>query len=170
MYNDINLIQSIKKLKKNFKYNAIILSGSTKRVLEAGAPDLPIEILKLKLPILALCYGYEWIVKVLGGKIATFEDGNEHKYNKFIEFNKPFNLSKQKYFFYHYDYIKELPFTNKIKGIVNDWEPLYTHDDQIWIAQNKHMKILGLQFHPESHRKSGIAFYSAWINWLKENM
>lgn len=163
-YNIINLIDILKSYKKAYKYNAIILSGSSKRILEEGKPDLPKDIFRLKIPILGLCYGFQWMVKVLGGKVATFSDNEEHKYNKFIEFKKPFTVDKQKYYFYHHDYILELPPDS------TGWESLYKYDNQIWIAENKKMGILALQFHPESHKKSAIAFYSAWIAWLKENM
>jgi GMP synthase-like glutamine amidotransferase len=174
VYNTSNLIDILQNYKKIYKYNAIILSGSSKRVLEEGAPDLPKEILRLKIPILGLCYGFQWMVKVLGGKVATFLDKKEHKYNKWIEFKKPFNISTEKYYFYHHDYIQELPHSG------SQWESIYennqnnvnekNNEHQIWIAENKKMGLLGLQFHPESHRKSAIAFYSTWIAWLKENI
>jgi GMP synthase-like glutamine amidotransferase len=165
-YNTMNIIDIIKDYKSQFKYNVIILSGSTKRVLQDGSHDLPKNILRLKIPVLALCYGYEWIVKVLGGKVATFENNKEHVYNKFIEFKKPFTVSKQKYHFYHHDYIKELP----SGGNNNEWVALCVHDDQIWAAHNEKLQIMCLQFHPEFHKKSGIEFYSKFIAWLKEKI
>jgi GMP synthase-like glutamine amidotransferase len=156
-YNQPNII---KYLRHN-NINAIILSGSRKRILEENSPTLPHKIIKLGIPILALCYGFEWIAKLVGGNVATFKDKKLHKYNKFLKFEQPFKVPPKKYAFNHHDYINDLP---------NGWDKLIIYDDQIWVAYNKQSKILGLQFHPEVNKSSNIAFYSQWIAWLKENI
>ena len=156
-YNQPNLI---KYLQIN-KIDAIILSGSSKRVLEKGSPSLPHKIVKLGIPILALCYGFEWIAKIVGGNVATFKDQKLHKYNKFLKLDEPFKVPLKKYAFNHHDYIQKLP---------SHWNQYIVHEDQIWVAYDKQSKILGLQFHPEEHKASSTAFYTRWVAWLKENM
>jgi GMP synthase-like glutamine amidotransferase len=157
-YDEPNIVRFI----KINACEAIILSGSEARIIYENTPNLPIGILKTGLPILALCYGYEWIVKKLGGKVATFKDGQKHSYRKYIEFNTPFILSRKPYAFCHHEYISALPKNS-------EWEEIHKNGDQIWIAQNKKNNWLCLQFHPEASLKSGEAFYTAWIKWFKEN-
>jgi len=156
-HSESNILRRI----KSHNTDAIILSGSEKNILSKSGPTLPIGILKLGLPILALCYGYEWIVKKLGGKVATFEDGNKHSYSKYLQLTKPFSVPKKRYAFCHHQYISALPSSGQ-------WEELHRNGDEIWIAQNSAHKWLCLQFHPEVYPSSAIAFYSRWITWLKE--
>lgn len=168
-FNNLNIKNNIYFIQYNqphlIKYlqinniHAIILSGSTKRILEKDSPTLPPKILKLGLPILSLCYGFEWITKTIGGTVATFKDKKEHIYSKFLKFHGPFNVPLKKYAFNHFDYIQKLP---------NNWDILITHDDQIWAAYHKDFNIIGLQFHPEKYKTSAKAFYNQWIAWLKE--
>lgn len=145
------------------KCDAIIISGSNQRIFAADAPELPRGILWMGLPILGLCYGYEWMVNKLGGKVATFADGKEHTYRKYIIIRRPFviEVPKKQYKFLHHDYISELP-----KG----WEVVckVAVQGQIWIGQHKERGFYGMQFHPEVFPSSAIAFYSRWVAWLKE--
>ena len=150
---------NIIKYLQNNNIDAIILSGSEKRILEKGSPTLPHKITKLGIPILALCYGFEWVTKIIGGNVATFKDQKLHKYNKFLKLDEPFKVPIKKYAFNHHDYIQKLP---------NEWDKIIVHDDQIWAAYNKSSKIFGLQFHPEKYKTSSFAFYTEWIAWLKE--
>jgi GMP synthase-like glutamine amidotransferase len=162
LFSDLNLVKFI--ISKEQRIDAFILSGSSYRILEDSSPQLPKRILSLGIPILGLCYGFEWIVQVLGGTVATFENKKEHIYNKFIEIEKPFKVSKIKYAFNHYDYIQKLP---------KNWSISLTHkegiDEQIWIAYDNNKQIMGLQFHPEKYKKSGVEFYRCWLSWLKIN-
>ena len=59
----------------------IIITGSSYRINDPTSPKIPDFILKLKVPILAICYGFECIAK----KIGTFPDNKLHYYNKMIE-------------------------------------------------------------------------------------
>ncbi len=49
----------------------IILSGGPSSVYDADAPDADPAILKLGLPILGICYGLQFIVHHLGGKVES---------------------------------------------------------------------------------------------------
>src|SRR5690606_14529980 len=58
------------------KFNpvGIILSGGPMSVYDSDAPDIDDEILKIKVPILGICYGLQIITKKLGGKVEPAKD------------------------------------------------------------------------------------------------
>ena len=49
--------------------SAIILSGGPSSVYEDGSPQLDPEILELGVPILGICYGFQTLANLLGGKV-----------------------------------------------------------------------------------------------------
>lgn len=51
------------------KPKAIIFSGGPASVYDENAPAAPAEILTLKIPILGVCYGMQWLVRALGGAV-----------------------------------------------------------------------------------------------------
>ena len=48
---------------------AIILSGGPSSVYEPGSPSLDPDILKLGIPILGICYGFQVLAAALGGRV-----------------------------------------------------------------------------------------------------
>ena len=48
---------------------AIILSGGPSSVYEAGSPQLDKGILELGIPVLGICYGFQILASVLGGRV-----------------------------------------------------------------------------------------------------
>lgn len=55
---------------KNRGARALILSGGPASVYAPGAPHAAAEIFQLGLPILGICYGLQFVVATLGGKVA----------------------------------------------------------------------------------------------------
>ena len=51
----------------------IILSGGPGSAYAHDAPQLPIEMLDLGVPILGICYGMQWLCENLGGKVVPGE-------------------------------------------------------------------------------------------------
>jgi len=51
----------------------IILSGGPGSAYANDAPQLPIEMLDLDVPILGICYGMQWLCENLGGKVVPGE-------------------------------------------------------------------------------------------------
>lgn len=141
---------------KNNNIDGIILSGSQYRVLKTKQATIPKKILTLNIPILGICYGYQWLIKTLCGKdcLSTFKKKNKRKHQ--IKINEPFRIIKSYYKFNHFDYITKVP---------NTWKILIKKKEQIWMAYNKEKKIIGIQFHPESSN-IGKIFYKKWLNFL----
>ena len=49
---------------------AIVLSGGPSSVYEPGSPSLDPEILKLGIPVLGICYGFQVMAQQLGGEVS----------------------------------------------------------------------------------------------------
>ena len=52
---------------------AVILSGGPDSVLRDGSPDLPKAFDELEVPVLAICYGQQLLMKNYGGSIGAGE-------------------------------------------------------------------------------------------------
>lgn len=159
LWSDKNLIKYL----LNNKINGIILSGSKYRILDEKKKiaDLPKKILKINIPILGICYGYQWLIKKTCGKKCLDHFRNKYnklnEYGKFITITKPFKVNRTKYFLTHHDYITKVP---------KNWKVLIKTGDQIWMAYNKKSKILGVQFHPEYFKKTRKYFFRKWIKYI----
>ena len=57
---------------KSLRSDAIMITGSKSRILYKNAYKLPKKLLTLNIPILGICYGYQWLVKKTHGVIDTF--------------------------------------------------------------------------------------------------
>jgi anthranilate/para-aminobenzoate synthase component II len=110
------------------------------------------------IPILAICYGFQYIVSKYGLGKNSFIKSNKDGYMKYdsrLNISMPFYIPKTKYFFYHTDYIVKVPKAFKaIKKI----------RDKIMIAYNSKRNILGVQFHPEKYKRSSRVFFYLWIS------
>lgn len=137
-------------------YDAIIISGSDRRVLVEMSGLLPKNLLSIGVPVLGICYGFQWMVYNGGGVIATFANDVEHSYNKFLTFEEPFHVDRKRYRFYHHDYIRELPL-GFIKAL--------GEGDEIWVAYDNDRRHLGVQFHPEKFAATSVAFFRRWLEW-----
>ena len=54
---------------------ALVLSGGPASVFEPDAPDFPIELTEMGIPILGICYGMQAMANALGGKVEAAESG-----------------------------------------------------------------------------------------------
>ena len=68
-----------RELIKELNPKGIILTGGPFAVVDNDAPRLPNWFLKLEIPILGICYGLQWIVYDLKGKI---ENANNREYGR----------------------------------------------------------------------------------------
>lgn len=160
---DIN-VESIKKISPS----AIILSGGPQSVYEERSPQLSDEvfqyILKEKIPLLGICYGFHLVALKAGGNIiakSTKEYGKTSL--EIIQNDLIFkNLEKtQIVWMSHGDQVINLP---------ADFEVLAKTDTcPIAAYANQEKKIFGLQFHPEvRHTLNGQSILKNFIFEIAE--
>ncbi|WP_282143434.1 glutamine-hydrolyzing GMP synthase [Cellulophaga baltica] len=133
-------------------YKAVILSGSPFSVRAEDAPHPDLSQIQGKKPMLAVCYGAQYLAHFQGGNVAP---SNTREYGRanlsFIKTNEPFfdaiNVGSQVWMS-HSDTIKELPANATRLASTND-------------VENAAYKLEGeetyaIQFHPEVyHSKDG---------------
>ncbi|MDG1227283.1 MAG: glutamine-hydrolyzing GMP synthase [Polaribacter sp.] len=136
--------------KNQSEFKAIILSGSPNSVRGENVlhPDLS-EILGKK-PVLAVCYGAQYLAHFSGGKVAP---SNTREYGRanlsFVKSNETFfeNISEgSQVWMSHSDTIKELPTNGELLASTKDVEnAAYKIKDQNTFA---------IQFHPEVYHST----------------
>ena len=151
--------------KKIFSFEAIILSGSPFSVKSNDSPTFNLKKFYGKLPILAICYGAQYIAHNFGGIVSA---SNKREYgrallSKIKEKDPFFNSVKNKsqVWMSHSDTIQKLP---------KDFECIASTDDVEFAAFKSLKNILyGIQFHPEVfHSEDGRQiFYNFFIKILK---
>jgi len=131
-------------------YKAVILSGSPFSVRGEDAPHPDLSEIKGKKPLLAVCYGAQYLAHFNGGNVAP---SNTREYGRanlsYVNEDEPFfeNISEgSQVWMSHSDTIKELP-TNALRLAS-------THD-----VENAAYKIEGeptyaIQFHPEVYHST----------------
>lgn len=128
------------------KFNpvGIILSGGPMSVYDSDAPDIDDEILKIKVPILGICYGLQIITKKLGGKVEPAKDREYGRASLNIVKTSPLFLEvmpSSQVWMSHGDYLTALPAGFNVIAR-SDHSPIAA-------ASNEDKKIYGVQFHPE---------------------
>jgi len=146
---------------KSGKINGIILTGSNFRIKEMNKEMLPDIIFKSNIPILGLCFGFQYLVYKLSSlnNIKSFKSKNYNKYDKTLKINKPFKVSKTKYRFNHHDYIVKLP---------KNWQISSKYKNIIYMGYDLNKKYIGIQFHPEVHKQSSKLFYNNWLKFIRK--
>jgi len=134
---------------QSFEYEpglkGIILSGSPCSVNEANAPEVNVNLMADRLPVLGICYGAQLMARQMGGKV---EKSDKREYGRAL-------LQKQKndvlladvsersqVWMSHSDTIKELP---------DNFQILAT-TESIPVAafrRKEGLPLYGIQFHPE---------------------
>lgn len=139
---------SLEKI-RSFAPRGIILSGSPASVYDPKAPLPDPGILDLKVPILGICYGMQWITHQLKGRVAR---SSKREYGRveleFLDFRDLFSgldkglKNKNRIdWMSHGDRIERLP-----KGFV----PIArSHNAPTAAMRHSERMIFGVQFHPE---------------------
>lgn len=150
----------------------IIFSGGPQSVNADDAYRINIDIEKISIPILGICYGHQILASMLGGVI---ESGENKEYgftsinceNDAVLFT---GLKKQQtVWMSHGDHVAKLPDSCWITA----------SSDSIRIAsyESKNQKFFGVQFHPEvTHTTNGLKMIDRFISvctdrrdWKAEN-
>lgn len=142
---------------------ALILSGGPASVRSAGSPGIAREILQLKLPTFAICYGMQLLARDLGGEVvgwgrdatrAAEGEGEEHGMREFgpasIRIQHPvgpFGAFREgeelRVWMSHGDKVARCP--EGFHGVAtSDGSPIAAF-------ANVSERIYGVQFHPEVH-------------------
>lgn len=149
VYSEIHPFNKIPVLDDSFK--GIILSGSPCSVNDPEAPFPDLDMMSLKVPVLGLCYGAQWLAKTYGGEVSA--SGHREYGRSPLEshsHNPLFNGVSQNSVVWmsHGDTITKLPshFEAHAKSS-NGALAAFKVDDK---------NIYGLQFHPEvTHTEEG---------------
>ncbi|KPJ70171.1 GMP synthase [candidate division WOR-1 bacterium DG_54_3] len=140
----------ISKLKKE-NPSALILSGGPQSVYEKGAPLLSIEVFKLGIPVLGICYGVQLMAHLLGGKVLPSQK-REYGFASLQVLDRKGLLSGVKnrgqVWMSHGDRLERIP-----PGFIISGKTTNTKAAVIESPQNR---FYGVQFHPEViHTKEG---------------
>jgi GMP synthase (glutamine-hydrolysing) len=158
---------------KNLNPNGIILSGGPMSVYDDDAPIIDSEIFNLRIPVLGICYGLQFICKTFNGIV---EPAADREYGKSILRNiDDSDILKNVedasvVWMSHGDYLTELPPGFRVVG-ESDHSP-------ICVVSNTSKNIYGLQFHPEVvHTEEGVKILRNFVidicncenDWTSEN-
>ncbi|WP_435415592.1 glutamine-hydrolyzing GMP synthase [Polaribacter aestuariivivens] len=132
------------------EFKAIILSGSPNSVRGENVLHPDLSEFRGKKPLLAVCYGAQYLAHFSGGKVAP---SNTREYGRanlsFIKNNETFfeNISKgSQVWMSHSDTIKELPENGVLLASTNDVEnAAYKIEGE---------ETYGIQFHPEVYHST----------------
>jgi len=136
---------------KALEPEGIILSGGPASIYSKGAPRVDRGIFKLGIPILGICYGLQYMVDSLGGKVI----GSQKREYGFAELNVKKSKGifsgvekKTQCWMSHGDSIGTLPAGFSITAS--------TSNTPVAAAEDVQRNFYGLQFHPEVvHTEAG---------------
>ncbi|MGB1247582.1 MAG: glutamine-hydrolyzing GMP synthase [Chitinophagales bacterium] len=157
---------------------AVILSGSPFSVLEENAPQIDIAAIVKQKPLLAVCYGAQYIAHTMGGKVARSNKREYGRANIFIESNNEFFFHKvndqSQVWMSHGDSILEIPSEFEIIASTESI-PVAAYKSKENAFDNP---IYALQYHPEvTHSTEGLAMLHNFLieicgckgNWTSQS-
>lgn len=162
-------LEQIKKIDPK----GIILSGGPMSVYDEGAPLIDIDVLKLGIPVLGICYGLQFICQVMGGGVESAADREYGKAAlKIEEYDDLLKGVKDNSIVWmsHGDYLTRLPEGFKVTAV--------SAHSPICAVSNRAKKIYGVQFHPEvMHTTEGKVIIGNFLfgickcsgNWTSRN-
>ena len=144
------------------KAKGIVLSGGPSSVYDDNAPKCDLELFKLGIPVLGICYGLHLMVQLLGGQVKAT---NRREYGKteldIKDTSDLFCGMKQKLISWmsHGDYADILPVGFEIIASSENCSAAAIREP------TKH--LFGVQFHPEvSHTEEGIQIIRNFTNTI----
>ncbi len=130
----------------------IVLSGGPDSVYEQNAPQADPDVLRLGIPVLGICYGMQWMVQVLGGRVAA--SGRREYGRTRITLRQTCGglftglESEQNVWMSHGDRVEQLPPGFEATAS--------TSTAPVVAAEDSERSLFGIQFHPEvTHTDSG---------------
>lgn len=143
VYCEIYPFNKVPDLDESIK--GVILSGSPFSVRDQGAPQVEINKIKGRVPILGICYGAQYIAHHYGGKVLGSEK-REYGRANLSYIDGEFELLKEvnpdtQVWMSHGDTISRLPDDYQVTAS--------TRDIEVGAYKNKREPTYGIQFHPE---------------------
>jgi GMP synthase (glutamine-hydrolysing) len=77
VYSEVRPFDDALDLPTTRRLKGIVLSGGPDSVYRPGAPEAGLELFDHDVPVLGICYGMQWMMKVLGGNV---EPSDEREY------------------------------------------------------------------------------------------
>ncbi len=141
---------SIEKI-RSFNPKGIVLSGGPSSVYDSGSPVPDLEVFRLGVPVLGVCYGMQVMAHCLRGKVARAAKREYGKAELIIDDETDLLrgvTQKSIVWMSHGDRIELLPEGFSIAG--------HTDNSPIAAMANKERKLYAFQFHPEvAHTDEG---------------
>jgi GMP synthase (glutamine-hydrolysing) len=122
----------------------LILSGGPASVLDKGSPNPSASLLNLDIPVLGICYGFQWMTHISGGSVEH-SDHREYGHTKIHKHSDDKLL----------DNIPEecdvwMSHGDRILSLPSGFENIATSDSTPFAAaRSVERDIWGVQFHPE---------------------
>lgn len=124
---------------------AVIFSGGPNSVYAENAPQIDMDIFRLGIPVLGICYGMQLMAQALGGRVAHASDKREYgRADLFITEQSGIFAglpSKFPVWMSHGDSVAMLP-----EGFVN---AAHTANTPLAAMYSEEIRMVGVQFHPE---------------------
>ncbi len=162
VFSEITSHKKIKIKDINKSVKGIILSGGPLNVYQINKYSFDKRILKLRLPVLGICFGHQILSKLSGGKVKQskhreFGLANIYKKGNSLLTNNFFGIKKSKeVWMSHADQVSKLPKYFKVIASSNN--------SKFAIVENIKKKFYGVQFHPEvTHTENGKKILSNFI-------
>ena len=161
VYSEIITPNEIKNIKYFELVKGIILSGGPSTVTKKKFQSVPKQIFLKKIPILGICYGFQLIAKLYGGKIRSSKKKREFGRTTIFkkrqsQLTKNFFKSNNYVWMSHEDAVVKLP--KNFKSVA------YTKNSNLTIIENRKKKIYGIQFHPEvTHTDNGKQIFKNFL-------
>lgn len=127
-----------------FQPKGIILSGGPSSVYGEGVPVPDLEVFKLGIPVLGICYGMQLMAHLLGGKVSKALKREYGKAELIIDDDKDIFAEisyRTKVWMSHGDRIEKLPQNFSVIG--------HTGNSPVAAMADMSRRLYAFQFHPE---------------------
>ncbi len=131
----------------------IVLSGGPQSVYEDDSPQCDPAIFNLKIPVLGICYGHQWLNYSLNGKVVPGKDSGKEFGRAELAHTQECPLfdnipTTSTFWMSHGDEVSKLGDGFVVAGTTNSCD-----NAAVW---NKEKNLYGIQFHPEvTHSEFG---------------
>jgi len=153
-YNELS-----KDIIEDIKPKAIILSGGPSSVYEPDAPTIPTWVFNFNIPILGICYGFQLISYLMGGKVSRGKGEYGRTKIRIVEKDPLFNgwSEEEIVWMSHNDRLGVLPKDLKLLAV--------SENGYIAAFRHREKPIYGVQFHPEvKHTIKGKVLLKNFLN------